>query len=641
MLERIINVLIESKNLAADDLLLGAMDVGNEKEGLVALDALLKRGTIHGLSGLIERYARLKEPLKLQVLDHIKILTPAIRACATTGDLLERMSALKLIALGRQGKLAYLLIENMHHGDTEVSQAAVDAMVALARWVATETRKVQALPVKVDSHGELLTPANPAYRDLIEQRPEIESTISRAIDIHRGEYGQDLLRAALLLADRPESQTLSILQTPKHGGQVPMVRRLQQSPASEHVDAFLLAASHMDLRSQFGVIFSRIDEAPVLDAILRRTHWLKDNHLRLCMQHVNRGHWLQDTTLRQDTARRSGNDLAAIGEWLAASDLHDAMQDPLLIRILEKAREDFAVRIRLFRIAMRAPIESGVAFLRELLKDGDERLVRMAVREFIRRRPADYENILLQLMTNAPDSVRRLVGRSVGQNGFDSFWERFDSLDPATRQSAGRAMVKILPNAVHRLSRLLMTGTLADRLKAMQITHELGLSHELELTLTHLINDPNPKLRSRAVALLGQTPTGLSEPLIDKALNDPDARVRANAIEAIDQRHDQQYLPVLSQMARSRHNRERANAIKALHSMRVGAASQQLITMLHDEKAEHRISAIWALRQVGLWQMLKEVAQLAKSDADPRVRRYAVGVIRALAASYEQKKASA
>ena len=138
--------------------------------------------------------------------------------------------------------------------------------------------------------------------------------------------------------------------------------------------------------------------------------------------------------------------------------------------------------------------------------------------------------------------------------------------------------------------------------------------------------------------LLGQGSAALPELLIDRVLNDPDERVRANAIEVIDQRHDPQYLPLLSRIARSHHNRERANAIKALHAMRVGTAAPQLIAMLRDPRPEHRISALWALRQVGLWQMLREVARLAKTDSDTRVRRYALGVIRTIAADVEQRK---
>src|SRR5690606_17875607 len=105
------------------------------------------------------------------------------------------------------------------------------------------------------------------------------------------------------------------------------------------------------------------------------------------------------------------------------------------------------------------------------------------------------------------------------------------------------------------------------------------------------------------------------EVLLDKALADTDARVRANAIEVLEAKHKQQYVPLLASRARSAHNRERANAIKALHRMRVSTASQQLLSMLQDDRAEHKISAMWALRQIGIWQLLQEVGRLAKEDS--------------------------
>src|SRR3954471_14732524 len=114
-----------------------------------------------------------------------------------------------------------------------------------------------------------------------------------------------------------------------------------------------------------------------------------------------------------------------------------------------------------------------------MLNDPDERLMRMAAREIIRRRPSDYENILLQLMTNAPESVRKVVSRAIGQVGFDQFWLKFDRLDRPTRKHAGRAMLKILPDAVQRLRRRLTTGAPEQRIKAMQMAQELGLTDEL------------------------------------------------------------------------------------------------------------------------------------------------------------------
>ncbi|MGH7179993.1 MAG: HEAT repeat domain-containing protein, partial [Tepidisphaeraceae bacterium] len=119
--------------------------------------------------------------------------------------------------------------------------------------------------------------------------------------------------------------------------------------------------------------------------------------------------------------------------------------------------------------------------------------------------------------------------------------------------------------------------------------------------------------------------------LLDKVLNDSDARVRANAIEVLEATRAEQYVPLLTQRARSSHNRERANAIKAMHRMKVKTASVSLMAMLRDQRSEHRISALWALRQIGWWQLLGEVGRLAKEDPNLRVRRYAVAVLRGVA----------
>ena len=65
--------------------------------------------------------------------------------------------------------------------------------------------------------------------------------------------------------------------------------------------------------------------------------------------------------------------------------------------------------------------------------------------------------------------------------------------------------------------------------------------------------------------------------------------------------------------------------------MKVSTAATQLLVMLRDERPEHRVSALWALRQIGWWQLLSEVGKLARSDANLRVRRYALGVLRGVA----------
>jgi HEAT repeat protein len=151
--------------------------------------------------------------------------------------------------------------------------------------------------------------------------------------------------------------------------------------------------------------------------------------------------------------------------------------------------------------------------------------------------------------------------------------------------------------------------------------------------------DSNPRLRSKAVAALGELNVMPQGVLLERVLNDSDARVRANAIEVLEAKPKAEYVPLLAERARNSHNRERANAIKALHRMKVKTASGQLLNMLRDQRSEHKISAMWALKQIGWWQLLNEVGQLAKSDESLRVRRYALAVLKGVAETFEAQKA--
>src|SRR3954467_1245868 len=179
MIQQLIQALIASENEAADEVLLEALRLGNVTEQGQALDALIKRETTRGLGGVIGLYDALPDPLKLRILNKIRAFHHALREAGRSDDVDRRLAALKLIALGRQGKLAYVLSENLHDLDESLSKAACEAVVALSRWISTETRRLQ--------RGETDTNLIPEiYKNLMEQRAEIESAVARALDLHRG-----------------------------------------------------------------------------------------------------------------------------------------------------------------------------------------------------------------------------------------------------------------------------------------------------------------------------------------------------------------------------------------------------------------------------------------------------------------------
>jgi hypothetical protein len=642
----LLQVLVDSANEAADDVLLEALRLGTEEEKADVLSALLRRQNTHGLAGVVEQFPNLSETLQRAVLRNIKLFPAALRQCAMGKDETLAITAMRLVAIGRQGRMSYILSEGLHGQMESVSKAAVEAMVALARWVATETRRLQrtdlplAMIVGDQEQNSLRVERATAYRHLMEQRPEIEQAVVRAIDVHRGKYGPELLRAALLLVDWPGSKALAILHTPKHGGQTAMVRRLQQAPDAEHVEAFLLAATHAGLRMHFGIVFSHISEPPALDAVLRKTHWLKDQQLQSCVHQVDRGVWWDSATLKRDVARRDDEDAARIGEWLSASAIDDVVQDQLLDELRIHLGRHYAGRLRLLRIALRRPLGSSVSLLISFLNDSDQRLVRLAARELVRRKPLDYENILIRQMERAPDAVRRVIGRAVGHAAFESYWERFDRMDQAARASAGHNMVRVLPDVMQRLERRMRGGPLEQRIKAIHMAQELNLAEALMAPLLAACRDPNPKLRSKAVALLAAVRSPPPQMLLETVINDADPRVRANAIEVLESQQRLEFVPLLTERARSAHSRERANAIKALHRMKVSTASSQLVSMLKDERPDHRISALWAMKQIGWWKLLNEVGQIAKADPSDRVRRYALAVLRNVAELFKSDRAA-
>jgi hypothetical protein len=662
-LDRLISSLIASKNEAADDALLEAVTLGSLPERSMAMEALFKRNTTHGLTGLIGVYSKLPSSVQTLVLKNVRQLHHAIREAGRSDRNELRLSAMKLIALGRQGKLAYVLSENLHSKDETLSKAAVDALTSLAKWVAGETKRLQKTDIAPSAEGPALKDphtvlpsafsAEPqqsrvgtesVYQQVLAERPEIEQAVARALDSHRGKHASELVLAGLLLADWPGSKTLAILHTHKHGGQSGMLRRMQQPPTADGADAFLLAASHGGLRAHFPSIFAHIEEAPVLDALLRRTHWLKDQKLQTCMHVVTRGTWLSDSELVRDISRRAADDTACVGEWIAASGAQDVVQDERLDRLRSHALsvepDNFGARLQLMRIACRRrPTPSHL--LRSFLNDQDERLVRMATREIIRRRPPEYENTLLQRLSSAPDSVRRIIGRAVGHSGFEQFWGRYAKLDKATRKQAGKAMLKLLPDSTIRLGRKLATGPNEQRLQALQMVQELKLAEHYTDTLLGLCTDPSPRLRSRAVSVLADVPSLAPDRLIEQLLSDTDARVRANTIEVLETRHPNEFIPLLIQRARNGTNRERANAIKFMHRTRMNIFGDSLKAMLNDTRPEHRISAMWALKQTGWWALIGEVGRMAKSDGDLKVRHYALAVLRAASELIKEQRQKA
>lgn len=228
---------------------------------------------------------------------------------------------------------------------------------------------------------------------------------------------------------------------------------------------------------------------------------------------------------------------------------------------------------------------------------GEVRLA--AVRAVIALNPPHKTRLLLPLVDAEPPELGRLVMREVASASYDRIVRSFSKLDPATRETAARALAKIDGRILDRLAEEVGSSDPERRLTALRIVETLDAEAQLREVLTQLIIDPDRRVRATAVKVvrLAQSEEGMTHLLA--ALADPDRRVRANAVEAFEDGGDERCVPALLRLLEDPDNRVRANVGKSLCRFGRPEGRACLEAMLRDPQEAMRLSAAWAIGELG------------------------------------------
>ena len=492
------DLLARTPNPAADDLLLEALRRGNAEERARALDLLLARRTGRGTGGVVRQFADLAEPLQARLLTDLSPLDGALRDLARSADPADRIAALDLIARGTAGRLANVAAENVNHADPAVSTAAAGAIDALSR---RPDASIQTLNAAVD----------------------------RALGSHDGPHAAKLADAALRLGEPPVGPVIAALGAVRHKGKERLLRRLADPPAPETVGAFLTAASRGFLRPTFASTLSRTTDPAAIAALLDRTRRLCEPGLASCLSHADAGPFWNLTAESPALQGWGPMDLMRVTKWVAAGKTDEAQFAHSMRLLLTRAPgpERDAVAARAWIARSLAGRSGTIALLETLLDDPAEPVARAAAQGLIRCRSkgaAGIDAMLLRRLPTAGPTVRHLIARAAGRGAFESFWEKADGLPEAARRSAGRALVKLLPDAAAALWR---HDDPRVRARAVQT---LGTADELGAMLT----DARPAHRLAAMAALRRMACWrLLGRVTEIAKEDPDAPVRRYAAELL------------------------------------------------------------------------------------------------------------
>lgn len=628
VLSKLIQSLISSSNGAADTLLLEALALGNTQEKLLVLDALIERRSSRGLLGVVACAPTLPMECHRRIVQAGSVFQQPIRLAARDRDATLRLAAIDLISRTHATDLSYLLCEHLRDMDANVARGASRAFTAMVLRHRSHLRRLSRRAPDITSPQ--MESFTRELREVHQHGMELESGLLHAAAHYRGSRLSEIARSVILMAQSPESPLMPLFQNERHFLAEMVVRQLQHPTRVREVPSLLLACTRGAMRTRFPITFGNITSPRVLAGLLSYTHRLKDHALQISIRATARGVWLEPTNLSNDLMARTPQQAADIGAWIANSALAPDIQGQLFLMTYIKAQSDTAARARLLFHVLQAHPSARVPALRQFVADPDDGIAICAARALGQHNVEDLPTLLLPLLKRASTPLRRLVSRLVGERSFEQYWLRFEHMPRISRQQAGRAMLKLVGDAPRRVAAKALSGPLRQRLKAMDIADELDLISGMGDTLSHMVVDPDPRIRSRVVMLLRDHRAREFELILTRALLDSDDRVRANAIEVIEKHGSLHYAELLNQRAMSRANRERANAIKALHSIDPDNAIRQLRVMLADRQAEHRISAMWVLRELQQWQLLTHVAEISRNDQDLSVRRYALTLLRSL-----------
>ena len=663
MIASVYSLLARHKSPAADELLLDAARLGDEAECGAAIESLLHRATARGLTGLVELFDDLPDALRRRLGESAETLVSAVSRCARSDENATRVAAAKFIAATRSPQLAYVLADLLRSPSPEVFEAACGAAEGLAEWVDETSLDLR--------ENRLVGPSSAATFDtLVGLRQALEEAVLRALETPRGLDSLALASAASRLLDRRQGPLFEAYKRAGGRGWPLVTARLARPNDAASAASLLSCAARGTLRGEFAESLGRIERAGVLDGLLRNTHWLRDPSVESAVAGVGGGAWWSAEGLQRDLAGRAepapaaesleqaadpdelqaaplevdvvadvpvgrAADAARVGQWLLVAGSAGGFQDDLLDVLLDAAKADPHAKLSLLRSASAVGEGGPLHLLFALLDDADERVARMAARALSRRASATAESTLLRRAAAAPEAVRDVIDRRVGGRSFDALWTRYDRLPLETRQSAGKALLKLLPAARGRLRQHLLAGPAADRIRGLWVAGEVGAVVDLREAVYACCGHADPKVRSKATLCLGEIVTSVSderaEHQLERALEDGDDRVRANAVEVLELTGRRDVVPLLRARGRLGRNRERANALKATHAMSLGEVESPLFDMLRDGRDPHRLSAVWAVEQTGQWRLLDEVVRLARTDANVRVRRSALATVRRMA----------
>ena len=623
-LSQLLPAILSHKSSLIDQALSEALRAAEPDEIGPLADAVLRRDLPDRSVGLILRYHQLPADIRHTIVDRAEELAGAVRKAATRHGEQGTLNAISIIEQAGSTRMAYLITALIRHTDRSPRERAADCLRALAARCRTTGT----------DHAPHLDAESASY---------LTQSVEQAVLLYANHDHPAVLEAMTQLAPRPMPEAWEALRQKDH-------------PATAALAALLREADNPAVRRGTLALLGIPALAKSAAEGLRQA-----NHRSCLHEPLAQGHLFALPMVRKGLARAPH----AATLWPGAKERNEMSTDaqhhlPALACALPLDPQDRVMRLAGLARARQA--STRLSTLRRLLaiatdetgddlrandhandviatftSDPDAALARTALWHLIRVQYNGLPRILAGLVNSRHPEVRAVAARRLAPLGFEKFWDAWPKLDPQRRLAAGRALIKIDTDFHRHLGGRLSSRDPATRTQALGIIATLSQGTFFEPALIDLVGSNNPRVVASAVRALGGCDSEAARQVLVLAMDHDDPRIRANAIETLAKTDAAHHLDKLLDIAQQDTHRPRANAIKALMELRAKDALPALSQMLHDPRAEHRVSALWLIDELGLLQLARQVAEISVSDDDERVKQRAGHVVQHLIHDLERQ----
>ncbi len=604
-LRRTFDLVGAAPNRAADTVLVSVLPDLDEPLRALTLSKLFARNDAGALSLLVRGFKKYDRHLRSLVLGRVRDLFEATRLTINSESADARLGAIDFIETSRSCRMAYLLSAALNRRCPRTVEAASHALTTLTRMVRDRRASPQRTQERARLSGDM---------------QQLGEALNHALDGWHGHHRNEILVAAMMMSDVTEPALFKkASQTRSHMARaIAGVLRAEPSP---HTAGFALRAlRHPDLRKAAADKINNTNNPEFVRCLLDEVWVTADPEAARACSAIRKSAWLDDS--HKTFANFDYPRAAAAARLVSLSGLPQDQKMRLYARWISSPSAPLREAAAWQMASIQTP--EATASLESLLTSNDETLSTIGCLELTRRDPARFPGPALQYR-------RKRVKFNRNESFLDqveTYWGGFDALPPAEQKQTGQRLRR---RDSERFDRII-EGKLAkpdavQRIQALRVIRATEAARAFGERLYPLSHDPDERVRSLVVSILSDVEGVTAVRILRRALYDPDPRVQANAIDVISEDDVDRWKRELESKLDGMHHRVRANAVRILLRKRQRAAAETLLHMLADASPEHRISALWVVRELGLTTLMPRVREMAQKDSDAGVRERAADLV--------------